>query len=122
MSTDNYWNHQAAALLEALLAPAIMEYLKGKTPAEVAGLAGDGFKEFEAASPGSMQAVIETVKSRLRAGQTKLIHVIDPGPCNARALRELWDALPPEQKERISAAALGNANWSLNPFKPHQSH
>jgi hypothetical protein len=31
-------------------------------------------------------------------------------------MRELWDSLAPEQRERISAAALANANWSLNPF------
>lgn len=120
MSTDNYWDHQTAALLEALLAPAIAEFLKGKTTAEVAQAAGDGFAEFAEASPASMQAVIEAAKARIQGGQVKLIHIIDPGPCNARAMRELWDSLAPEQRERISAAALANANWSLNPFK--QSH
>ena len=53
MSTDNYWDHQTAALLEALLAPAIAEFLNGKTAAEVAQAAGDGFAEFAAASPAS---------------------------------------------------------------------
>ncbi|MDE4928772.1 hypothetical protein PQH03_29410 [Ralstonia insidiosa] len=120
MSTDNYWDHQTAALLEALLAPAIAEFLNGKTATEVAQAAGDGFTEFAAASPASMQAVIEAAKARIQAGQVKLIHIIDPGPCHARALRELWESMAPEQRERISAAALANANWSLNPFK--QSH
>ena len=116
MSTDNYWDHQTAALLEALLAPAIAEFLNGKTAAEVAQAAGDGFAEFAAASPASMQAVIEAAKARIQGGQVRLIHIIDLGPYNARAMRELWDSLAPEQRERISAAALANANWSLNPF------
>lgn len=120
MSTDNYWDHQTAALLEALLAPAFAEFLKGKSASEVAEAAGDGFTEFAAASPASMQAVIEAAKARIQAGQVKLIHIIDPGPCNARSMRELWESLAPEQQERISAAMLANATWSLNPF--NKSH
>ncbi|MBO0501520.1 hypothetical protein J1C51_22370 [Chromobacterium haemolyticum] len=116
MTTDHYWEHQAAALLEALLAPAITEFLKGKSTAEVAHAAGEGFTELAAASPASMQALIEAAKTRIQGGQVKLIHVIDYGARNARAMREMLEGLPAEQQERIAAAVLANATWSLNPF------
>lgn len=122
MSAEQYWDQQVNALLEALLAPAISEFLKGKTTAEVAQAAGANFAELEAGSPGTMEAVIKVAKDRLRDGQAKLIHIIDPGPCNASAMRDLWDGLTPERQEHISSTVLSNANWSLAPFKLPRRH